>query len=116
MQGIFGKIGGVQGGGGVYYVYMLRCRGGVYYTGLTVDVERRFAQHLAGKGAKFTRAYPPEAIAAVWRCGDKGTAARVEYAIKKRLTHGQKQTLAAAPEMLAALLPEIGAWKVTAEG
>ena len=48
----------------MYYVYMLRCRGGVYYTGLAVDVARRFQTHLSGKGAKFTRAYPPEEIAA----------------------------------------------------
>ena len=66
-------------------------------------------------GAKFTRAYPPEEIAAVWRCGDKGTAARVEYAIKKRLTHQQKEQLAAAPDTLAELLPEVGEWGVSAE-
>ena len=99
----------------MYYVYMLRCRGGVYYTGLAVDVARRFQTHLSGKGAKFTRAYPPEEIAAVWRCGDKGTAARVEYAIKKRLTHQQKEQLATAPELLAALLPEVETWGVTVD-
>ncbi len=99
----------------MYYVYMLRCRSGVYYTGLAVDVARRFQTHLSGKGAKFTRAYPPEEIAAVWRCGDKGTAARVEYAIKKRLTHQQKEQLAAAPDTLAELLPEVGEWGVSAE-
>jgi len=91
----------------MYYVYMLRCRGGVYYTGLTVDVARRYQAHLTGKGAKFTRSYPPEAIAAVWRCGDKGTAARVEYTIKKHLTHWQKQQLSAAPETLQELLPQL---------
>ena len=99
----------------MYFVYMLRCRGGVYYTGLAADVEKRFAQHLSGKGAKFTRSYPPEAIAAVWRCGDKSTAARVEYAIKKHLTHQQKRQLAAAPETLTALLPETAAWDVAAD-
>ena len=99
----------------MYYVYMLRCRGGVYYTGLAADVDKRYRQHLSGKGAKFTRAYPPEAIAAVWRCGDKSTAAKVEYAIKKYLTHQQKQQLAAAPETLAALLPETAAWDVAAD-
>ena len=99
----------------MYYVYMLRCRGGVYYTGLAVDVARRFQTHLSGKGAKFTRAYPPEEIAAVWCCGDKGTAARVEYAIKKRLTHQQKEQLAAAPDTLTELLPEVGEWGVTVE-
>ena len=98
----------------MYYVYMLRCRGGVYYTGLAADVDKRYRQHLSGKGAKFTRAYPPEAIAAVWRCGDKSTAAKVEYAIKKRLTHQQKERLAAAPETLTAMLPEVGAWEVSA--
>lgn len=99
----------------MYFVYMLLCRGGVYYTGLAADVEKRFAQHLSGKGAKFTRSYPPEAVAAVWRCGDKSTAARVEYAIKKHLTHQQKAQLAAAPEMLAGLLPETGEWDVSAD-
>lgn len=94
----------------MYYVYMLRCRGGVYYTGLAADVAKRYAAHLAGRGAKFTRAYPPEAIAAVWRCGDKNTAARVEYAIKKRLSHRQKAQLAAAPEMLTELLPQTAEW------
>ena len=94
----------------MYYVYILRCRGGVYYTGLAADVGKRYRQHLSGKGAKFTRAYPPEAIAAVWRCGDKSTAAKVEYAIKRHLTHQQKERLAAAPELLAALLPDTAAW------
>ena len=99
----------------MYFVYMLLCRGGVYYTGLAADVEKRYRQHLSGKGAKFTRSYPPEAIAAVWRCGDKSTVAKVEYAIKKYLTHQQKQQLAAAPETLAALLPETAAWDVAAD-
>ena len=99
----------------MYFVYMLLCRGGVYYTGLAADVEKRYRQHLSGKGAKFTRSYPPEAIAAVWRCGDKSTAAKVEYAIKKYLTQQQKQQLAAAPETLAALLPETAAWDVAAD-
>ena len=99
----------------MYFVYMLLCRGDVYYTGLAANVEKRYRQHLSGKGAKFTRAYPPEEIAAVWRCGDKGTAARVEYAIKKRLTHQQKEQLAAAPDTLAELLPEVGEWGVSAE-
>ena len=99
----------------MYYVYMLRCRGGVYYTGLAADVDKRYRQHLSGKGAKFTRAYPPEAIAAVWRCGDKSTAAKVEYAIKRHLTHQQKDRLAAAPELLAALLPDTAAWGAEAD-
>ena len=52
-----------------YYVYMLRCRGGSLYTGMTNDVARRMAMHCNGRGAKYTRAHPPEALAALWRCG-----------------------------------------------
>ena len=60
-----------------YYVYMLRCRGGSLYTGMTNDVARRMAMHCSGRGAKYTRAHPPEALAALWRCGDKITASRL---------------------------------------
>ena len=45
-----------------WWVYMLRCRDGSLYTGVTTDVERRFAQHRSGTGAKYTRAHPQLAI------------------------------------------------------
>ena len=96
----------------MYYVYMLRCRGDVYYTGLTVDMAHRIRMHLSGKGAKFTRSHPPEAVAALWRCGDKTVAARVEYAIKKCLTRQQKEQLIAAPEMLQELLPRLAGLEI----
>ena len=90
-----------------YFVYMLRCRGDVYYTGLTTDIKRRYRLHVSGKGAKFTRSHPPEAIAAAWNCGDKAAAAKVEYAIKKHLTRGQKEALIAAPDTIGELLPRL---------
>lgn len=37
------------------YTYILKCANGKYYTGSTVDLERRLAQHQAGEGANFTR-------------------------------------------------------------
>ena len=82
-----------------YFVYMLRCRGDVYYTGLTTDVARRYRLHASGKGAKFTRSHPPQSIAAVWQCEDKVAAAKVEYAIKKHLTRPEK------PEFVVAVQP-----------
>lgn len=90
-----------------YFVYMLRCRGDVYYTGLTTDIARRYRLHLSGKGAKFTRSHPPEAIAAAWYCGEKTAAAKVEYAIKKSLTRGQKEALIAAPDTIGERLPQL---------
>ena len=90
-----------------YFVYMLRCRGDVCYTGLTTDVVRRYRLHASGKGAKFTRSHPPEAIAAVWWCEDKVAAARVEYAIKKHLTRPEKESLIAAPESIVERLSQL---------
>lgn len=109
MQEISGMMGKKRGKGargvekGTYYVYILRCRDGSLYTGLTNDLPRRWALHVSGRGAKYTRAHPPEAVAALWRCGDKSAAARLEYAIKARLTHGEKLALIAEPERAAAL-------------
>ena len=38
-----------------YWVYMLRCKDGTYYTGYTKDLENRIALHKSGKGAKYVK-------------------------------------------------------------
>ncbi|MGA2172217.1 MAG: GIY-YIG nuclease family protein [Sedimentisphaerales bacterium] len=38
-----------------YWVYMLRCQDGTYYTGYTKDLENRIALHKSGKGAKYVK-------------------------------------------------------------
>lgn len=43
-------------------VYIIRCSDDSLYTGITTDVERRFQQHLTGKGAKYFRGRQPVAI------------------------------------------------------
>ena len=90
-----------------WWVYMLECRDGTLYTGCTDDIPRRLAAHNSGRGAKYTRAHPPEAVVALWRCGDKSAAARLEYAIKAKLTRGEKLALIAEPERAAAWFPEL---------
>lgn len=32
----------------MYFVYMLRCRGGSLYTGIAADMEKRLRQHASG--------------------------------------------------------------------
>jgi len=32
----------------IYYVYMLRCIDGTFYTGITNNIERRYAEHCDG--------------------------------------------------------------------
>ena len=57
MQEISGMMGKKTGKGargvekGTYYVYILRCRDGSLYTGLTNDLPRRWALHVSGRGA-----------------------------------------------------------------
>ncbi len=42
-----------------WMVYVLRCRNGQLYIGVTTDVDRRLAEHRAGIGGRFTRANRP---------------------------------------------------------
>jgi putative endonuclease len=79
----------------IWFVYLLECRGGRLYTGITVDVARRFAQHVNGKGARYTRANPPQRILAVIEHPDRASASRAEHAIK-RLSPQDKRALCAA--------------------
>ena len=36
----------------IYFVYILKCSDGTYYTGVTNDVNRRFAEHRTAKDTK----------------------------------------------------------------
>jgi putative endonuclease len=78
-----------------WWVYVIECGSGAWYTGVSTDPERRFAEHAAGKGAKFMRMDPPRRIVAVQACGSKGEALSLEAAIK-RLSREEKQGWAVA--------------------
>jgi putative endonuclease len=67
----------------VPFVYILRCADGTLYTGWTTDVERRVAQHNAGRGARYTRARRPVTLAYREEVPDRSAAMRREWAIKK---------------------------------
>ena len=67
-----------------WYVYLLECREGRLYAGITIDVERRLREHRTGKrGARFTRAHPPVRIVAAVRVASRPAALRLEAAIRK---------------------------------
>jgi len=65
-----------------HFVYMLRCQGGRIYTGYATNVAARYTAHCTGKGARFTRAFPPESILCIFNCFDKSSALRLEAALK----------------------------------
>lgn len=63
-------------------LYILRCRDGCLYTGITIDVEKRFAAHCAGKGAKYTRGRGPLELVYQEDCGSHSAALKRELEIK----------------------------------
>jgi len=76
-----------------YYVYILLCKDGSYYTGYAKDVKRRVEQHRKGQGAKYTRMHKPEKMAYIEKFESRGEAMKREREIKS-LSHNKKQQLA----------------------
>lgn len=66
-----------------WWVYVLLCRDGRTYTGMALDVERRYQEHLAGRGSFFTRINKPVCIVAAREFGSRAEAAAEERALKK---------------------------------
>ena len=76
-----------------WYVYLIVCRNDALYTGIARDVVARYAQHVAGTGARYTRANPPRRLLAKFACPNQSVAGRMEAAIKK-LPAAAKRNLA----------------------
>ncbi|RPJ24112.1 MAG: GIY-YIG nuclease family protein [Chloroflexi bacterium] len=65
------------------YCYIVECADGTYYTGWTVDPERRVATHNQGRGARYTRTRGPVRLVYVEELPDRKSAMKREMAIKK---------------------------------
>ena len=88
-----------------YYLYILECSNGAYYTGYTTDLERRYAEHIEGSPkCKYTRSFPPKRLAASWELDvDLSMILRLEAAVKQ-LSKQKKTALIARPEVLMELV------------
>ena len=76
----------------MWYLYILRCKDGSLYTGITTDVEKRLEAHREGKGAKYTRGRGPLELVYWEECGDHSAALKREAEIKA-LTRKEKLKL-----------------------
>ncbi|MGY5339332.1 GIY-YIG nuclease family protein [Levilactobacillus spicheri] len=65
-----------------YYFYVLLCADHSLYGGFTTDVAKRFATHLAGKGAKYTRTHHPIKVLYSEAFATKHDALHAEWAFK----------------------------------
>ena len=80
-----------------WQVYIILCIDNSLYTGITTDVQRRFAQHLAGTGAKYFRGHSPLRLVYLEDGHDRSSASRREAEIKK-LRPEDKRRLIESPE------------------
>lgn len=75
-----------------WVVYILECKDGSLYTGITDRMQHRLAAHRAGKGAKYTKGRGPLKLRYLEDCPDHSAALRREIQIKK-LPKAQKLAL-----------------------
>lgn len=67
-----------------WVLYLLECAGERLYAGITNDLDARFVAHVAGRGARFTRAFPPVRIVAASAMASRSDALKAEYALKQQ--------------------------------
>ena len=77
---------------GHYYVYIVECATGTYYTGFTKDVENRLKLHNNGSGAKYLRGKGPVQLVYVREYLYYKNACHAERDLKK-LTRKKKEEL-----------------------
>ena len=69
-----------------WFLYIVRCNDGTFYTGITTDVKRRLAEHRGkgpGGGAKYLRGRGPLKLVLKKKAGTRSLALKMEYRVKK---------------------------------
>lgn len=75
-----------------YFIYILKCGDGSFYTGSTKDLERRFEEHALGKGGAYTSSRLPVKLVLTESHTDRSAAQKREAELKS-WTHAKKQSL-----------------------
>ena len=65
-----------------YYLYILQTQDNTLYCGIARDVQKRFQEHLSGRGAKYTRSHKPVKIVYTKEFENRSEAQKEEYRIK----------------------------------
>ncbi len=66
-----------------WYVYILECQDGSFYTGVTNNIDARMKAHANGKGSKYVNTKGFKKLLKAKLCKNKSHACKCEYAIKK---------------------------------
>jgi len=81
---------------------MVECEDGSLYTGIAVDPHARFAAHVSGKGARYTRSHRPMRLLMTLAFPDRSSVSRAEYEVKQMAPH-EKRRFAESCGIAAAL-------------
>lgn len=65
-----------------WQVYIVLCSDNTLYTGITTDLQRRFSQHVSGRGAKYFRGRKPVKVVYQENGHTRSTASKRELEIK----------------------------------
>ena len=83
-----------------WQVYIILCADDSLYTGITTDVARRFAQHAAGRGAKYFRGHVPLRLVYLEGGHDRSSAGKREAEIKRLGPAAKRRLLSASGNLL----------------
>jgi putative endonuclease len=75
-----------------WFLYILRCSDNSFYTGITLDLDRRLRQHNEGTASRYTRTRRPVTLCYTEKCADR-TAALVRECAVKSLPRSRKEAL-----------------------
>jgi putative endonuclease len=81
-----------------WYLYVIRCRDGTLYTGISTDIDRRLAEHREGgdAGSKYLKGRAPLTLLFQKRLGSRSLALKVENRVKK-LSKAKKEKMICVP-------------------
>ena len=66
-----------------WFVYLLECQDGSFYTGVTNDIDKRMKIHAEGKGSKYVRQKRFKKLLRAKECFSRSDAQKAECQIKK---------------------------------
>jgi putative endonuclease len=77
----------VQASEASWWLYLIECRDGSFYAGITNDLDARYQAHVSGRGARYTRSHPPLRLIGARPYANRAAASRAEWEIKQLPKH-----------------------------
>jgi putative endonuclease len=89
-------------------LYILRCRDGTLYTGISTDINRRLAEHSGGgdAGSKYLKGRAPLILMFQKRLGSRSLASKVENRVKK-LSRAKKEEMICNPGFIEEIMKRV---------